>query len=78
MAAWSILWKPGVKPHRFIDTRALGDRVAGSRPSLRQSRRRPWRSPGAAGRRQEIPVGSDPADAPRVTGEKPTTASARR
>ena len=33
MASCNALWNSGVKPHRFIDTRASGDSSAGSRPS---------------------------------------------
>ena len=78
MAAWSVLWKAGVKPHRFIDTRASGDRVAGSRPSPAT---KPPSGVAVTWRRSSTPrsVPSAPTrQMPRVTGEKPMTASARR
>ena len=79
MAAWSVLWKAGVKPQRFMETRAsrreLGGlpAVAGHEAALGLSR--------VTWRRSSTPrsMPSSPTrQMPRVTGEEPMTASASR
>ena len=71
-------WKAGVNPHRFIDTRASGDSVEGSRPS--RTAKPP--SGSAVTWRRSSTSSSWPSgptwQMPRVTGAWPTTASARR
>src|ERR1700722_1026938 len=67
MAAWRVLWKAGVNPHRFIDTRTSGDSVAGSFPS--PTAKPPPGGGGAGGARappvhtEERPVSPHAADA---------------
>ncbi len=78
MAACNVLWKAGVKPQRFIDTRASGESSDGFLPSAEANR------PVAAG--GDLAPFVDPSNCPsgptsqmpRVTGAVPTTASARR
>ena len=65
MAAWSVLWKSGVKPQRFMETRASGESMAGSRPSsATEAAVAGRRAPGAARRPRGAVRRRHPADPP--------------